>query len=349
MLTKRGNAMSQISMFDGAQPFKIDKPLRLIELFAGYGSQALALKYLGVPFEHWRTCEWAVNSIQAYKDLHFGQDNTDYSVQLTKAEVYAALLKYGISADYETAMTAAQIARLGEKKARRIYNNIKATRNLVSITNATAADLGITETDKYCYVMTYSFPCQDLSNAGLGKGMAKGSGTRSGLLWEVERLIKSLIELPQVLLMENVSGVISEKNMPQFADWLAVLDKLGYHTKWDKLNATSFGVPQNRERVFAVSVLGDYYFDFPTPTGCTQRLKDVLEKNVDEKYYLKGKTVLQLIEHKRRHAAKGNSFGWQPVNPSGGGYAHTIKTEGGWRHGSNFIIEEQGKRNREGG
>ena len=73
-------------MFDGETQFKTTKPLRLIELFGGYGSQSLALKYLGVPFEHWRLCEWAIPSIQAYKDLHFEQDATDYSVGMNKIE-----------------------------------------------------------------------------------------------------------------------------------------------------------------------------------------------------------------------------------------------------------------------
>ena len=163
----------QISFFDGSQPLKLNKPIRLIELFAGYGSQALALKYLGVQFEHWRICEWAIKSIQAYKDLHSGDDKTDYSAPMSADEVYAELIKVGISSDYETAMTAAQVRRLGEKRARAIYNNIKATNNLVSITNAKSDDFNITETDKYLYVMTYSYPCQDMSNAGLYKGMKK--------------------------------------------------------------------------------------------------------------------------------------------------------------------------------
>lgn len=171
----------QVSLFDGHEKFKIDKPIRLIELFSGYGSQALALKYLGVPFEHWRICEWAVKSIQAYKDCHFKEDDTDYSVELTKEEIFDKLCKYGISADYEKPMSISQIKRLGENKARQIYNNIIATHNLVSVCNVKGKDFEITDTDKYCYIMTWSFPCQDLSNAGQRKGMAEGSGTRSGL------------------------------------------------------------------------------------------------------------------------------------------------------------------------
>ncbi len=331
----------QISIFDGTQPLKIDKPIRLIELFAGYGSQALALKYLGAEFEHWRICEWAVKSIQAYKDLHFTNDNTDYSAPMSADEVFAALISAGISSDYETAMTAAQVRRLGERRARLIYNNIKATHNLVSITTASADDFGITETDKYCYIMTYSYPCQDISNAGLYKGMKKGSGTRSALIWEVERILKDLKELPQILLMENVPGVLSGRNIGEFAEWLKTLDGLGYKTKWQKLNATDFGVPQNRERLFAVSALGDYYYDFPNKKGCNKRLLDVLEPKVAERYYLKGKVVLSLMEHKKKQEAKGNTFGWKPQK-IGGGAARTIKTEGGWRASSNFIIEEQG-------
>lgn len=206
--------MFQMNLFDGEQPFKLDKPIRLIELFAGYGSQALALKYLGLPFTHHRICEWAVKSIQAYKDLHFTNDNIDYSAGLTERQIYEKLFAYGISADYNKPMTLKEITRLKEGKARQVYNNIQATHNLVSVCNATAEMLGISETDKYCYIMTYSFPCQDLSSAGKGMGMARDSGTRSGLLWEVERLLKECTELPQVLIMENVPQVVGKKNMP---------------------------------------------------------------------------------------------------------------------------------------
>lgn len=254
---------SQISMFDGETQFKITKPLRLIELFGGYGSQSLALKYLGVPFEHWRLCEWAIPSIQAYKDLHFEQDTTDYSVGMNKIELVKTLHKLGISSDYNQPLTQEKLNRYSESKLRTIYNNIRACHNLVSICNVRGKDLGIQETDKYCYLMTYSFPCQDISAAGLGKGMERGRGTRSGLLWEVERLLTETKELPQVLLMENVKQVVGQKNIKAFAEWVAFLDKLGYHSKWQVLNATDFSIPQNRERCFMVSVLGNYSYDFP--------------------------------------------------------------------------------------
>ena len=144
MTIERGQA----SIFDGQERFRIDKPIRLIELFAGYGSQALALKYLGVKFEHYKICEWAINSIQAYKDMHFAEDNTDYSAELNREEVFESLFDLGVSSDYSSPMTFDQIKRMGEKKARKVYNNIKATHNLVSVCNVKGHDLEITETDK---------------------------------------------------------------------------------------------------------------------------------------------------------------------------------------------------------
>ena len=126
--------------------------------------------------------------------------------------------------------------------------------------------------------------------------------------------------------------------MPQFAKWLAFLDELGYKTKWGILNTKDFGIPQNRARCFAVSVLGDYYYDMPKGFTLKKRLKDVLEKNVDESYYLKEETIKALNIHKQRHEAKGNGFGWKPTD--GGGYAKSIKTDANDRHTDNFIIEQ---------
>ena len=328
----------QISIFDGTEPFKIIKPIRLITLFSGYDSQALSLKYLGIPFEHYHTCEWAIPSIQALKDLHFDNDNSDYSVCLSKAELVDILYEKGVSSDYNKPLTKKQLSRYPETKLRTIFNNIIATKNLVSICNINGKDLEICNTDKYEYIMTYSFPCQDLSSAGKGAGMAKGSGTRSGLLWEVERLLDGCEELPQVLLMENVPEVIGTNNIKHFAEWVAFLDSIGYRSKWGLLNAKDFGIAQNRNRCFMVSVLGDYYYDMPTGFKLEHVLKDFLDKQVDESYYLKDCTIKALNEHKERHEAQGNGFGWKPSN--GVGIAHTIKTEGGYRPQSNFIIEQ---------
>lgn len=289
----------QISLFDGDHKLTIDKPIRLIELFAGYGSQALALKYLGANFEHWKICEWAVKSIQAYKDLHFGDDNTDYSATKTQDEVIDYLYSKGISANYNEPMTIDQIKRLGEEKQRVIYNNLIATHNLVSVCNCHASDLEISDTDKYTYIMTYSFPCQDLSSAGKGLGMGKGSGTRSGLLWEVERILDECNgNLPQILLMENVPEVIGTNNSEHFSQWVAKLDSLGYKSKWEILNAKEYGVPQNRARCFMVSWLGNYFYDFPKRVKLEKFVENITEKQVNKKYYLSDKMLSKIKEWK---------------------------------------------------
>ena len=110
-------------------PFKINKKIRTIELFGGYGSQLLSLKYIGADVEQWKLCEWAVKSIQAYKDLHFTDDNTDYSKELTIEETKQYLFNKGISNNYNEPMALEQIKRLNENQARTIYNNIKARCN----------------------------------------------------------------------------------------------------------------------------------------------------------------------------------------------------------------------------
>lgn len=184
-----------------------------------------------------------------------------------------------------------------DKYAVASYNAVHGTNFSTSdITKIHAEDLGIVDTDKYEYIMTYSFPCTDLSKAGKQQGMSRESGTRSGLLWEVERLLKETKELPQILLMENVPDVLSKKNCKDFALWIKFLENLGYTNKYEILNAKDYGVPQNRERCFMLSWLGeDYYYDFPDKIPLKIRLKDVLQKKVDEKFYLRNTTFDYLV------------------------------------------------------
>lgn len=330
----------QITMFDGGKRFVIDKPIRVISMFSGYDSQYLGLRYLEKDVESWRTCEWAVKSIQALKDAHFADDNTDYSQGMTDLEVYEYLYNRGISANYNEPMTFEQIKRLGSVKARAVFNNIKATHNLVNIQQVHGDDLGIVDTDKYCYIMTYSFPCQDLSLAGKGAGMAKGSGTRSGMLWEVERILDEIVavggELPQVLLMENVPEVIGTKNMPNFVQWRDKLEKIGYKCYWKVLNAKDYGVPQNRERCFMVSILGDYYYEFPQAIPLEHRLKDLLEDEVDEKYYLSEKIINFYKENTKRAEKEGNGFRFSPLQDTNV-VAKCITTKAGSRMDDNYI------------
>ena len=211
---------------------KIDKPIRLIELFAGIGSQAAALRRLGANFEHYRICEFDKYAIKSYNAVH----GTDFATS--------------------------------------------------DITKITAEDLGIVDTDDYCYIVTYSFPCQDLSLAGKGKGMAKGDGTRSGLLWEVERLLNECTELPQILLMENVTQVHGTKNKEHFEEWIAFLESKGYSNFWQDLNSKDYGIPQSRNRCYMVSILGNYTYSFPAPIPLEKTLGDILDEKVDDRYFL---------------------------------------------------------------
>jgi DNA (cytosine-5)-methyltransferase 1 len=221
---------------------KINKHIRLIELFAGYGSQALALKYLGVNFEHHFVCEFDKYAIKSYNAVH--------------------------GTNFETS----------------------------DIKNITGEDLKIVNVDKYTYIMTYSFPCQDLSKAGKQLGMSKG--TRSGLLWEVERLLNETKLLPQILLMENVPQVHGKKNKADFDKWLDFLRNKGYQNFWQDLNAKDFGIPQNRKRCFCVSILSDDFVDyqFPEPKKLNLVMKDFLESEVEEKYYINNPKAKELIK-----------------------------------------------------
>ena len=143
-------------------------------------------------------------------------------------------------------------------------------------------------------LFTYSFPCQDISVAGKGKGFEKGAGTRSGLLWECEKVIR--VKKPKYLLMENVKNLVSKKFLPGFEEWLTALEELGYTNYWQVLNAKDFGIPQNRERVFCVSILGEHEpYEFPEKETLELRLKDILEHEVDEKFYLDNDKAKQLI------------------------------------------------------
>lgn len=173
----------------------------------------------------------------------------------------------------------------------------------------------------YADLWTYSSPCQDFSTAGKQKGIynADGSLTRSGLLKHVERLLETSVMLgnqPKYLLMENVKGLVSKKFKPDFLNWLNKLESLGYNNYWQVLNAKDYGVPQNRERVFVVSIRKDIDikgYTFPAPVPLEKRLKDMLEPCVDEKYYLSEDKVAKFLQN-------GNT------NPSGKGINGNVCT-----------------------
>lgn len=210
-----------------------ENPLRVVELFAGYGSQALALKYLGIPYKVVGISEIEPNAIKAYMAIHGETENWG---DISKID-------WSNKPDFDFA--------------------------------------------------TYSFPCTDISNAGVQAGFEEGSGTRSSLLWECKKMIEA--KHPKYLLMENVKGMTSEKFLPGYKKWIHYLYEQGYTSYAQVLNARDYGIPQNRERIFVVSVLNGEWYNFPQEQELKLKLKDMLEDRVDEKYYLDDKKVAEFI------------------------------------------------------
>lgn len=184
-----------------------------------------------------------------------------------------------------------------DKYAMASYNAIHGTNfPALDIRDIHGKDLEIVDKDKYCYILFYSWPCTDLSLAGKQAGMEEGSGTRSSLLWEVKRLIEELKDnLPDILISENVPQCHSDNNIAAFERWIHFLRNLGYSNFYFDLNAKDFGVPQNRERCFMVSMLGKYDFQFPKPIPLEKVINDVLEESVDEKFFIRSEKAELLI------------------------------------------------------
>jgi DNA (cytosine-5)-methyltransferase 1 len=182
-------------------------------------------------------------------------------------------------------------------------------------------------------LFSYSFPCTDISNAGRQKGLAKGSNTRSSLLWECQKAIE--IKRPKYCLMENVAALVSEKFRPYYLEWERLMCRYGYTNYSRVLNAKDYGIPQNRERIFMVSILDDAHpFYWPEPIPLQKRLKDVLEENVDEKYYLSKQVIDTFNRHADRNKENGNGFGWKPTD--GDCITNCVKTKNS-RTDDNYI------------
>lgn len=184
-------------------------------------------------------------------------------------------------------------------------------------------------------LFTYSSPCQDFSNAGLQRGGQEGSGTRSSLLWECRRAI--IAKRPKFLLLENVAALVSQKFLPLFNKWQLELEGYGYTNYAQVLNAKDYGIPQNRERIFLISILnGDRYY-FPNKLNLEKRLKDILEDEVNEKYYLSDKQIISFVDYSIRKQSEGCGFKFEPTKIEG--CAKCITTREGRRCTDNFIEE----------
>ena len=167
---------------------------------------------------------------------------------------------------------------------------------------------------------TYSWPCTDVSAAGLQQGFKRDSGTRSSLLWECERAIKE--KRPKYLLMENVKSLTQKKFMADFTDWLDVLEGLGYVNYWKVLDSSNFGVPQHRERVFCISIYREKgtpipNYEFPKEFPLELCLRDVLEENVDEKYFLSDEMLVRFCEKSLEESENGGTMQFLPDGDEG--------------------------------
>lgn len=220
-------------------------------------------------------------------------------------------------------------------KAYSIIHGIPESKNLRDVTT-----VDIWDVEEPVDLITYGFPCQDISNAGKQKGFTdeEGNQTRSGLFFEALRIIDE--HRPKFAIAENVKALTSKKFAEEFKIVLESLEKIGYRNYWQVLNAKDYGIPQNRERVFIVSIREDIDkgFSFPEAVPLKLRLADMLEGNVDKRYYLSEKTLNFFVKNDAKQRERGNGFRFSPAN--GEGIAKTITTRAGSRMDDNFINRE---------
>ena len=232
--------------------------LKVVEAFSGIGAQAKALEKLGIEHVILNTIDWDIAALYAYDVIHNGAQDCSHTEHLSKEEVLTELDKFTLSLDGKEPVNKDSLKRLPESTLRGILNAIKRTNNLGSITDVKGTDL-----PKKIDLFTYSFPCQDLSICGAWHGNKSGidrdANNRSGMLWEVERILKERNEsgskLPKFLLMENVSNILSAAHRDNFSEWKGFLRALGYVNKVYTLDSSNFGSPQKRVRTYMLSVL----------------------------------------------------------------------------------------------
>lgn len=234
----------------------MSKKLRVFEAFAGIGAQASALSRMNINYEIVGISDWFIDAIECYAAIHCGDIKVDMPQDINEIDKYLSGFTFSSNSVESTSLKS-----YSKDERQDLYRANIQSKNYGSITELKGKDMP--ETD----LLVYSFPCQDLSTGGLCKGMAKGSGTRSGLLWEIERILKELDEigkLPEYLLLENVKTIKAHTNIGDLNQWLNFLSSIGYcNDECMILNALDFGIPQDRDRAFIVSHLGSK-LDVPT-------------------------------------------------------------------------------------
>lgn len=281
----------------------------IVEFFSGIGSQARSLKNIGININVQATCEWDLHAFIAYDAIHESYTNLPEVEMLTKEQILEKLKNYTLSNNGKEPMTYATLHSYSEDVLKRILSAIIRTHNLVDISNV-KGDQMPDNTD----ILTYSFPCQDLSNVGAfhgyNKGIDRDSGSRSSLLWQVGRILSEMQQLkkkmPRYLLLENVPTLLSERHLPNFNIWIKQLKDLGYVSKYVRVNARHYGIPQNRPRLLMLSVyVGDNtakeeiikkYFDTLTEDK-------IIEDYKNSKYYNPKKIgdLLRIPKNRKSH------------------------------------------------
>lgn len=229
----------------------------LVELFSGIGSQAKALKNIGCKINTLGTCEWDLHAFIAYDAIHESPELPEDIKAMKKDDLLLMLEKYTLSNNGKEKMEFKTLKSYSVDVLRRVYAAIRRNNNLVDVSSLQGKNM-----PEDIDILTYSFPCQDLSNVGAfhgyNKGIDKESGSRSSLLWQVGRILREMKDckkkLPRFLLLENVPTLLSPRHRDNFQVWIDELGELGYVSKHFQLNASSFGLPQNRPRLLMVSV-----------------------------------------------------------------------------------------------
>ena len=256
------------------------KMIRVFETFSGIGAQTKALANTKVSHSVVATSEWDINAIISYANIHCKKEMLKIVIP-SYDEMIEYLSGFTFSSDGKKPIKS--IKRLPKNRIMQLYVATIASNNFGSISDISAESLPDFD------LLTYSFPCQAISLQGKKEGLVKGSKTSSSLLWEVERILLELSEqkrLPKYLLMENVANLLSKNFIPFFNTWLDFLDSLGYKTSYGILTASDFNCPQNRNRAFAISVLGDQKIDLPVGKRTLLTLNDFVEDTSPQKYYL---------------------------------------------------------------
>lgn len=253
--------------------------LRVFEAFAGYGSQRMALRNLGIPHEVVGISEIVEDALLSYAAIHTDfLEKRNETLNQDNETMVSYLERINVPLDYKTFKNRART--LKQDKLKDMYIANKLIKNYGDITKINPFELPDFD------LLTYSFPCQDISVAGYQQGLNSDSGTRSSLLWECCKIIET--KKPKYLMMENVKNLVGSNHRHNFNKFLQYLESLGYRNNWAVLNARDYGMPQNRERVFCISSLDDnFHYKFPTPIKLKTAMYDLLENEVDQSFYLK--------------------------------------------------------------